>query len=197
MTGLANLVRGRGYYEKYAKMFRKDLRSVPSLRLVQATAMGRVLDVGCGIGYLSRLFPDYVGVDPERSALVIGHRLSPARLVQASVYTLPFRSASFDTVILYDLIEHLHEIPSALREAKRVAGNVVISLVDFRSFYRFFVYDETHASELALDHLVPILRGTFKDVRVTRTSGIFSLPSWANEFVGRHFPNQLVIRCTD
>jgi len=196
MTRLADLVRGRGYYGKYAKMYHRDLKSVPSLRIVHDMATGRVLDIGCGIGYLSRLFLDYVGVDEERVALLLGRRLSRAAFVQASAYALPFRDGSFDTVILYDIIEHLDDVPFALREAKRVADRVVISLVDFRSYYRVFTHDETHASELTVDDLMPILRATFDDVRVTWTSGIFSLPARANEFVGRHFPNQLVIQCS-
>jgi len=196
MTGLANIVRGRGYYEKYARLYRKDLKAVPSLRIVQPMATGRILDVGCGIGYLCRLFPDYVGADVDRGALLIGRRLSRAPFVQASAHALPFRDGSFDTIIMYDIIEHLNDIPSVLHEAKRVARTVVVSLVDFQSYYRVFTHDETHTSELTVDDLVPILRAAFGDVRVTRTSGIFSLPARANEFVGRHFPNQLVIQCS-
>lgn len=84
-----------------------------------------VLDVGSGTGTNLRLLAarghrNYLGVEP--SQLVIGlcrqHGLGPA--ICAGAYPLPFADATFDLVMLTDVLEHLDDDARALSEAKRV-----------------------------------------------------------------------------
>ena len=72
-------------------------------RWLTAGARGRTLDLGCGTG---RNLPLYapglrvIGVDPEWRALGRARQRAPAvSLVQARAEALPFRAASFTTVV--------------------------------------------------------------------------------------------------
>ncbi len=81
---------------------------------------GRVLDVGCGVGALKKYLHEdlrdgYIGLDTDG-------------LVEArgSVYNLPFKSGSFDTVTMLEVLEHLERPIDALREVTRVSDKWVI-----------------------------------------------------------------------
>lgn len=50
--------------------------------------------------------------------------------VQADAHHLPFKSDSFDTVILADVVEHLVDPLKALLEAKRVGHRLVITIFE-------------------------------------------------------------------
>ncbi|MDQ0287513.1 SAM-dependent methyltransferase [Desulfofundulus luciae] len=81
----------------------------------------RVLDVGCGDGWLAEALPGYEwhGVEPDsvlrEKALAKGIRAEPGRAGE-----LPFPDGHFDTVCLFDVLEHLPEEGPALHEVRRV-----------------------------------------------------------------------------
>ena len=92
----------------------------------------RILDVGCGIGtYVSKLreFSNQVyGVDIEEGRLRRGAQSLPGLALAASEH-LPFRDGAFDLVLLNEVIEHVQDDASTLREACRVTttgGYIVI-----------------------------------------------------------------------
>jgi ubiquinone/menaquinone biosynthesis C-methylase UbiE len=70
--------------------------------LVQGT-VGRTLDLGCGTGRNLRLFPeraDVVGLELDLRMAHRARRRAPARpLVVASAESLPFKGATFQTVV--------------------------------------------------------------------------------------------------
>jgi ubiquinone/menaquinone biosynthesis C-methylase UbiE len=92
----------------------------------------RLLDVGCGPGSITRglaerLAPgEVVGVDLSRDTLESARRdaaargLSNLRYEESSVYALPFPEASFDVVYAHQVLQHLRERETALREMLRV-----------------------------------------------------------------------------
>ena len=99
----------------------------------------RVLDVGCGRGeillHCAQLGAFACGVDYAPVALQLARRVLPAQgrvaLGQANARQLPFAGASFDRVLLFDVVEHLHpwELQAALLEVRRVLkpeGRVII-----------------------------------------------------------------------
>ena len=90
----------------------------------------RVLDIGCGIG-------TYVKKLAEVSGDAYGVDIDPARVRQGEGGTLsvavserlPFSDASFDMVLLNEVIEHVKDDAETLREACRVlrpGGHVII-----------------------------------------------------------------------
>ena len=94
----------------------------------------RVLDVGCGRGEILRhcagLGARAYGVDyaPVAAQMARGLAMgdeemrSAVGVYQANARRLPFPAASFDRVLMFDLVEHLYpwELDRALAEARRV-----------------------------------------------------------------------------
>jgi ubiquinone/menaquinone biosynthesis C-methylase UbiE len=88
----------------------------------------RILEAGSGPAFASQLFSQRQGIrlsvaadidmDPLRQAQA-GN--TPAALVVADVYRLPFRSRAFDLVWNSSTLEHLVSPQAALAEMKRVA----------------------------------------------------------------------------
>jgi ubiquinone/menaquinone biosynthesis C-methylase UbiE len=191
----ANIIRGRNYYGRYKKMYGRDLRKIPSFKLISRLAYGKVLDIGCGIGYLSILFDNYVGIDISREALTIARKNTNGNYIIASANNLPFRPDSFDTCISYDFIEHAKNIEQVLAEMKCVAHKIVLSCVDFGSYYRFFAYDATHVNPLTPDRLILLLKNHFANVTLFKTSGLFKAPKFINVLLAKYFPNQVVAEC--
>ncbi len=96
-----------------------------------------VLDVGCGRGeilrHTARLGARTFGIDYAWVAMRLSRQAaSPATGVyQADAKRLPFPTASFDRVLMLDIVEHLYpeELNAALREAHRVlrpGGRIII-----------------------------------------------------------------------
>lgn len=89
-----------------------------------------VLDIGCGRCVALEASPTgYVGIDHNKQCLLQPSR-SGVQVVQGTALQLPFRSRSFQTVLLMAVVEHLHNPSACLREATRVLkprGRVVIT----------------------------------------------------------------------
>jgi len=85
---------------------------------------GRVLDVGCAEG--ATLFhlgepAGAVGVDLFEEKLAFARaRLPRCTFVNASCYALPFADASFDHLLVRDVIHHLDRPERAMEEMRRV-----------------------------------------------------------------------------
>jgi len=118
----------RRYYEgrggKDKGPIDRILRTIASSR-----ELGRTLDIGCGNGAVLAALAPYssedVGVDISAEALALARsRLPDATLVAADVQSgRPFAAASFDCVLVLDVIEHLHDPVSAVSEVRRVLLN--------------------------------------------------------------------------
>jgi SAM-dependent methyltransferase len=90
--------------------------------LVASVHAARVLDVGCGTG------EDAAGLDPtaigiERSVVMCKEaraRHAELALVLADASAIPIRDGNFDAVRADRVLQHLHDVPAALREWRRV-----------------------------------------------------------------------------
>jgi SAM-dependent methyltransferase len=88
---------------------------------------GNVLEVGCGAGGMLRAIeghrPDLAlfGCDLSRRAILQGKLASSkVTLDVGDAYDLPFGSASFSGVVMFDVLEHLSQPRAALAEVARV-----------------------------------------------------------------------------
>ncbi|MDD2891216.1 MAG: class I SAM-dependent methyltransferase [bacterium] len=109
-----------------------------------------VLDIACGKGqyipYIASLNKVIYGMDFVKEFLPSGQR----NFICGNVTQLPFKDNSFDTSILFDILEHIDD-EKALFEAVRVAKKRIIATVPmecniwFREFYITYAqYDKTH-----------------------------------------------------
>jgi 2-polyprenyl-6-hydroxyphenyl methylase/3-demethylubiquinone-9 3-methyltransferase len=88
----------------------------------------RVLDVGCGAGFLVRRLAaqghSVHGLDYSLGSLNVSRRAedpsTPARYLRGDALRLPFANGSFDVVASMDFLEHVEDPAAAIREAARV-----------------------------------------------------------------------------
>ena len=123
-------------YEEYSETQGERLsRRLSAAFAVAAVRPGmRVLDVGCGRGeilrHCARLGADAFGVDYAAVAVdmasraVAGEQQAPGKtgVAQSDAKHLPFPSAHFDRVLMFDVVEHLFpwELDQSLEEIRRV-----------------------------------------------------------------------------
>jgi SAM-dependent methyltransferase len=92
---------------------------------------GRILDIACVTGWLTRLLRgDVVGVDQSDAMLRIAReRVRDARFIRASVPPLPFEDDSFDLAVaahIYCHLEHEAVRRRFVAEALRVAPQLIV-----------------------------------------------------------------------
>ncbi|HKG40081.1 MAG TPA: class I SAM-dependent methyltransferase [Conexibacter sp.] len=104
----------------------------------------RLLDIGCGTGWLADHFADYTGLDGSPDAVAAATaRGRNVRLHDVSE-PLPVEDASFDAIVMKDLLEHVPDPVALVREVRRVlrpGGRVFASSPDAQ---RWVWDDYTH-----------------------------------------------------
>lgn len=145
----------------------------------------RILDIGCGMGmYVSRFrqFSDDVyGVDVDPDKVARASEWLP-NLQVSPAESLPFEAASFDVILLNEVIEHVDDDRRTIQEAYRVlapGGHIVIyapnRLYPFETHGFFFAGRYFGPCNLPiLANWVPdVVRGYFAPhVRIYTQSGI-------------------------
>ncbi len=116
----------------------------------------RILDFGCATGgyclELKRLGFECVGVDVNEEYI----KLARQKGVEAHLIKdrLPFDDNSFDTVIMFELLEHVQDPEGILKEAKRVAKkNILITVPNCEGFEKLGSYGLAYNHFLDLDHI--------------------------------------------
>lgn len=143
---------------------------------LQPRAGNRILDVGCGTGtaeiHLGRLHLSQVqlfGVDLMMDRVCQARKTTRARNVRtgyaaADARWLPFRDQQFDSTFCVAVLQHVRDIPAALREFVRVTkpgGRILAVEPDNRARYWFSsVESGMHAFEVSARFF-----GTLADVR--------------------------------
>jgi SAM-dependent methyltransferase len=104
----------------------------------------KLLDVGCGTGWLAEHFDDYTGIDGSAAAVAAAGEKGRHILLANVDERLPFDDESFDGVVLKDLLEHVADPVSVVSEVHRVlrpGGRVFASSPDAQ---RWVWDDYTH-----------------------------------------------------
>ncbi|MFI9810731.1 class I SAM-dependent methyltransferase [Saccharothrix variisporea] len=118
-----------GYYNDIVRHFRPG---------------SRILDVGCGTAWVSEFFPDYVGLDNFQSTVDKAKEQGIDVRLADLEEDLPVGDHEFDGVVLKDVLEHLLDPVSLVKEVRRVlkpGGRVFASSPDAQ---RWSWNDYTH-----------------------------------------------------
>lgn len=104
----------------------------------------RVLEVGCGAGYgtaeLARSAHRVLGLDVSAEAIRMAREsygVPNARFLVGSCEALPFADCRFDTVVAFEVIEHVSGWRDLLAEARRVlapGGQLIVSTPNKRYY---------------------------------------------------------------
>lgn len=92
----------------------------------------QIIDVGCGMGASFTMLAEFgkvIGADFSSAALAYSRTRTSLPLVAAALPSLPFPDDSFDVVTAMDVIEHIEDDLSAVREMWRVCRPGGILLV--------------------------------------------------------------------
>jgi len=164
------------------------------VRFAGKHAGNSILDLGCGFGA-------YGSALAEKNRKCIGCDINLDYLRTAASQglpvvnvdsMLPFRDRSFDSVLIFEVIEHVNKIETILAEAFRIARkNVLITVPNSENIQLMKENDVTYAHMLSSDHLhffdpdslEHLLRRHSNDVSIERSDPIY--PFW---FVGRSLP---------
>jgi len=164
------------------------------VRFAGKHAGNSILDLGCGFGAYGSALAEKgrkcigcdINLDYLRTAASQG---LPVVNVDSM---LPFRDRSFDSVLIFEVIEHVNKIETILAEAFRIARkNVLITVPNSENIQLMKENDVTYAHMLSSDHLhffdpdslEHLLRRHSNDVSIERSDPIY--PFW---FVGRSLP---------
>jgi SAM-dependent methyltransferase len=104
----------------------------------------RLLDVGCGTGWLAEHFADYTGVDGSQDAVDAAAERGRNVRRHDLAEPLPFEPGTFDGAILKDVLEHVPDPVATVRDVLRVlepGGRVFASSPDAQ---RWVWDDYTH-----------------------------------------------------
>ena len=116
----------------------------------------RLLDVGCGSGWLADHFADYTGIDGSPDA--VGRAQARSRNVTLGDIDrpLPYEDASFDAVVLKDVLEHVADPVALVCEVRRVVRPGGLVFASSPDAQRWVWNDYTHRR--------PFSRTAFRDL---------------------------------
>jgi len=186
-----------GIYDVYEKAA-VDLEDVRFIRkLFDENAA--VLDVGCGTGNFVRLCKGSIGLDVSEYALK--HSKKVGQSVRGTAVALPFKEESFHAVRMMDLLEHLQDPLSGLREAYRTLRKKGLLIIRTPTPYSIvypthtFYDDHTHVKPYGRVALTVLLRQAgFSSIRIYgKTYGKTLLQRAASFLLSRFMPFQWLV----
>lgn len=107
-----------------------DLRRAHIERHLRALPKGSLLDVSTGRGETLNI-ARRLGHTPVQGTEAVSYLCNGVDVVQALAHALPFPDKSFDTVTMFDVMEHLvpEDTAAACHEMKRVARQTILLTV--------------------------------------------------------------------
>lgn len=141
----------------------------------------KILEVGCGYGPLLKLLSakgaSAVGTEVDAKSLVIAKKLlaktKRVKLVKVKNELLPFKNSSFDSVILFDVIEHIMNPLKMIEECRRVLKNGGILYSEFTPYYSIAGHHLYDYSKFPI-HILP--RSIVKRIVFSRRINNISTP---------------------
>ena len=132
------------------------------LRVAERTGTARMLDIGCGAGFvidqLRDTFDEIHGIDATRAMLDrVDTSSGNITLHEGVAEHLPFEDGTFDLVTAYSVFHHLEDHRPVLAEARRVlrkGGVLYVDLEPNRSFWSALARLERESDVAGLDEIV-------------------------------------------
>jgi len=172
--------------KNWYKKLNKPVTNKDNIDFVKKYAGQNILDVGCATGgyclELNKQGFKCVGVDVNADYVKIAKENGvEAYLIREE---FPFKDKTFDTVIMFELIEHVVEPDKILKEAKRVAKkSILISVPNCGGTETLGNYGLTYEHFLEMDHknfftkdsLTVLLSKHFDNFKIIEVGPIYPL----------------------
>ena len=114
-------------------------------KLLPEVGTRRLLDIGSGAGVGAKLLADTIGIDHVTCMDISVQALAETKakgfsplIASAEGIVLPFRDATFDVVVIDEVVEHLVDTDSIMSEIHRVlkpGGQLVLSTPNLASWF--------------------------------------------------------------
>jgi len=161
------------------------LMHIATYRFAEPYVQGkRVLDFGCGSGYgsarMAKIAESVEAVDVAEDAIAHAREKFPLPRLQFThidpFARLPFADASFDTVLSFQVFEHVTNVDHYLSEIHRVlrpGGVLVLVTPDRRTRLLPFQrpWNRWHVKEYSAQSLASLIRQSFTNVQMQLMSG--------------------------
>ncbi len=138
----------------------RDTDTTPAqLAAICAAASGRVLEVGSGNGAVAEALVaggcEVTALEVTLGSASATRARAGCTVALASLPSLPFGDAAFDTVVCAHVLEHVPDLYAAARELRRIARRVIV-VVPRQRYYRYTVDYHLHffPSAAPLEHLL-------------------------------------------
>lgn len=158
----------KAYYKGGSlKKYRQDNQGV--LAFVSTLESGKLLDVGCGVGYFLELMDDrFQKYGTEVSEYAIKQAFRSGRIYNGQLYDGIISDDTMDVIVMNHVIEHMANPLANLQRAHSIlkdGGKLVVGTPDFDAPYlrhvgskhRLFM-DETHISLFTQESMYRALR---------------------------------------
>jgi dolichol-phosphate mannosyltransferase len=175
MWALRNSISSADYderaYDSIIPLQRYWQRKRHDLIVGNAIAHGITLDIGCGSSRILRSIEGAIGLDVLPNKVRYMRKYGKA-LVNGSIFSLPFKNGSVDSVICSQVIEHLPISMVPFQEMSRVlkpGGYLILGTPDYRTImwqiieplYGFFApggYEDEHITHYHREGLIQLLQ---------------------------------------
>jgi len=135
----------------------RDTDTTPAqLAAICAATRGHVLEVGSGNGAVAAaLGRETIALEVTLGSAAATRARAGCTVALASLPSLPFADAAFDTVVCSHVLEHVPDLYAAVRELRRI-GKRVLAVVPRQRYYRYTVDYHLHffPSAAPLEHLL-------------------------------------------
>lgn len=128
------------FWESGARQY-EDMVERIAIRKMLPPFGTRLIEVGAGFGRLADLYNgyeqvvlvDYARTQLEEAQQFLGEQADKYILVVADVYGLPFNAGAFDALVMVRVMHHLVNVPSALKELRRIVQGKGTAIIEFAS----------------------------------------------------------------
>jgi len=134
-----------------------DYTSNNFIKFVTGNAGKKILDIGCATGEyllkLNKLGYEFIGIDvnPE---YILKAKEKGLNVYNMNAVSLNFEDKQFDTVLLFEILEHVNNPEIILNEARRVAKkNILVTVPNCTQFFSLLNFGLTYDHFLELDHV--------------------------------------------
>jgi 2-polyprenyl-3-methyl-5-hydroxy-6-metoxy-1,4-benzoquinol methylase len=171
-------------------------RHLATYELVEEYLGRDVLEAGCFLGYgtevLSSNGHEVTAIDLDARAIEFASGRRSARFVLADAADMPFKDESFDSVIGFQVLEHLPDASadrfiSECHRVLRPGGNVILATPNkaFRLMPGQKPFNPEHIRELTPRQVREIMAGRFDDITIKGTRATGWLEDAEKKRVGR------------